>query len=232
MKYITKENEKDLKMSMIDINLAETKGLANNNSLNDNYFLIQSMYYHYLELYLDKKLGIKDLETNFTSNYHSVKEEDKDIFQYLSSNKYIYIRNTLYVEKLPQDIINHFLTINNVGELTLEIENMIEKTYKDVITTSLFDRTESFETNFGPLNPLYSAINDALVLGIRFAEEDDSYYESEDAWFDDYCTRRQCIEKLKEEMNNRYSEVLGCPVKVIEYFEESINKIENIQLNK
>lgn len=232
MKYITKDNKDDLKISSINIDLANSKGLADNNGLTDKYFYIQSLYYYYLELYLNKKLNIEDLESKFTSNYRYVKDEDKDIFQYLSSNKYIYIRNTLYIEKLPINIINYLLNNNDVGILTQEIENIIESTYKEVITTNVFNHIESFETNFGPLDPMYSAENDALVLGIRFAEEDESLYESEDKWFEDYCNRRECIENLKEQINNHYSKVLNCNVKVIEYFEDSVNKMINTHVKK
>ena len=225
MKYIKKDNENDLKISMIDISLANSKGLADNNGLTDKYFYIQSLYYYYLELYLNKKLNIKELESKFTSNYRYVKDEDKDIFQYLSSNKYIYIRNTLYIEKLPINIINYLLNHNDVGILTQDIENIIESTYKEVITTNVFNHMESFETNFGPLDPMYSAKNNALVLGIRFAEEDESLYDSEDKWFEDYCNRRDFIESIKNKYSVQYSEILKCNVKIIEYFNDDIDKL-------
>ncbi len=34
--------------------------------------------------------------------------------------------------------------------------------------------------------PDYFAPNDSLVLGFRFAEEDESLYPFEDVWFEDY----------------------------------------------
>lgn len=223
MKFITKQDENDLLPNYIDIQLAEVKELAINGQLTDEYFQLQSVYYHLLELYISSKFDVDGLEQKLIiENIRQVEDNEKDIYQYLSNHNYFYIRNTLYVEKLPKEIIN--VLINTIpNELTSELSEMINLTYKEVITTSDF-KMERFDTSYGPLSNSYSAANDDLVIGFRTAEEDESLYENEDEWFKDYMRRRAIITDLLHNLPKEISSKLNVNCKIIEYFEESVKK--------
>lgn len=227
MKYITKQDEKDLIPYNIDIALAETKGLASNGSLKEEYFLVQSKYYYYLGLYLNKALPIDTAERELEKvGQKKLEEKDMDIYQYLSSNPFFYIRNTLYIERLSKECLQYFLLHNDEEVLDPQMEQIISSTYKEIIAYRNFDN-ETFEISYGPISPSYNALNTSLVLGIRFREENSDDYPTEDEWFEDYCNRREVVENIKEEFENNASQVLNCDVKVIEYFQESIKKKNN-----
>lgn len=225
MKIITSKDAKDFYPNSIDIALATAKGLANDGVLKD-YYYVQSLYYYYLEYYLNAVLGIRKVEqeiTDYSEHFVKVPEEEEDLYKSLSSNKYFYIRNTLYVENLSRKDIITILN-SNPTEVTDEILNLIKRTIKSVITQGLFEAEDGFYMNYGPLEPDYTHPNNSLIMGIRFAEEDDTSYESEDAWFDDYTKRRAYIENKKKELSEQWSKILGIDTRVVEYFEQSIKK--------
>ena len=234
MKYIREQDSQDMIPRAIDLTLAEAKGLANRQNLTEEYFNVQSLYYHFFDLYLEEKLRLSDYEKQLKTicpNMDSVSDEEKDIYQYLSNHKYFYIRNTLHVENL---LIREMRTLFNHEKdefLSDEVRDMIENTYRKVIVTNS-PKQSHFMTNYGPATPDYYAFNDSLVLGIRFAEEDERKYPSEDAWFQDYCLRRQNITNFKEEITKRFSDVLGLDVRVIEYFQDSVKKKMNDEMQK
>ena len=224
MKCITKEDLGDLIPGEIDIALAKEKGLASDSGLDDTYFELYSIYYNYLEKYLSKLINF-DTYINYLEernpNFKEVPEEEMDIYQYLSNTKYFYIRNTLYVEKLSKEDISYLL--NNPNEYNDQVKELIKRTFREVITTSLIE-TPTANIFYGPLSPTYEGLNDDLVIGLRFAEEDSDLYETEDLWFDDYGKRRAIIKEMKEKMP---VVINGTDIKYIEYFEESVKKKES-----
>lgn len=225
MKIITSTDAKDFYPNSIDIALATAKGLANDGTLTD-YYYVQSLYYYYLEYYLTNILEIRKAEqeiTDYSAHFEKVPTEEEDLYQSLSSNKYFYIRNTLYVENLNKEDILTILN-SNPTVVTNEIIELIKRTMKSVITQRHFEAEDGFYMNYGPLEPDYTHPNNSLIMGIRFAEEDDSLYESEDAWFDDYTNRRAYIENKKKELAEQWSKTLGIDTRVVEYFEQSIKK--------
>ena len=216
MKYISKQDEEDLQPYYINMKLAYQKGLSDGINVNDKYFELYSIYYNYLEKYLNDIINIADYEKKLDSmGFRGVIDDDKDIYQYLSYNKYFYIRNTLYIEKIPESDIVYLL--KNSNNYDNNIKQIISKTFKDVISASI-GNTHIF---YGPFVPTYSALNDSLVIGLRFAEEDETLYESEDKWFDDFSKRRLIIEDL---INNLPAKINDVNIKYIEYFEESVKK--------
>lgn len=226
MKYISKEDLEYLIPNNIDLELAYYKGLAKDNELNDEYLELYSIYYNYLELYLNNILNIKEKEQyldNLNKKFNQVDDSEKDIYQYLSNNKYFYLRNTLYVEKLSKEDINYLLqNPNNYNE---KIEKIIDNTFAEIITTSLFETPEC-NLFYGPQTSNYSALNNNLVIGIRFGEENSDLYDNDDVWFQDYSFRRMVINNL---LNNMPKRVKFTEIKYIEYFEESVkkNKFDN-----
>ncbi len=230
MKYISSQDIQDLIPNQIDMGLAEAKGLAKNQTLTEEYFLAQSLYYHFLEMYLEKKLGLFEQEKKFPSTCRPVEESEKDIYQSLSNHRYFYIRNTLYVENLLKSEIGILFNHAKDEELTEEVENLIQSTLTKVITTQ--KNQEHFITNYGPASEPYFAPNDILVLGLRFAEEDDSLYRSEEEWMKDYMNRRAVITNMVESLPQYFSNQLGQDVQVIEYFSESVKKKSSDELKR
>lgn len=225
MKYITKQDEEDLMPNSIDIKLAESKGLAASGQLSEDYFTLQSIYYSLLEQYIDTLINIKAAENLLEqNNIRKVPEEEKDIYQYLSNHNYFYIRNTLYVEKLPKDIIVKLLS--QVPEkASEELLAIVKQTYKEVIRTDDMN-IQHFDINYGPATPSYSASNEALVIGYRNAEEDEDLYENEDKWFEDFTKRRKFITETLESIQQYLNNNIDINCSVIEYFEESVKKKE------
>ena len=182
MKYISKEDLEYLIPNNIDLELAYYKGLAKDNELNDEYLELYSIYYNYLELYLNNILNIKEKEQyldNLNKKFNQVDDSEKDIYQY----------------------------------------------FAEIITTSLFETPEC-NLFYGPQTSNYSALNNNLVIGIRFGEENSDLYDNDDVWFQDYSCRRMVINNL---LNNMPKRVKFTEIKYIEYFEESVkkNKFDN-----
>lgn len=226
MKFITKQDERDLFPGSIDISLAEAKGLAINGVLTEQYFQLQSIYYHLLKLYIGSKVDLVSWEKNLMKeNIKPVAEGDKDIYQYLSDYQYFYIRNTLFVEKLPKEIIIKLININS-EELTVELSELINITFKDVIASTDW-KLDDFNLHYGPLSSEYMAGNKDLIIGFRCAEEDDSLYESEDKWFEDLNRRRYIIDQLCEQLSEVLTLNLNVNCRILEYFEESVKKKSN-----
>ncbi len=223
MKYITKEDVNDFIPSRINISLAESKGLALNGELRDEYFLLQSIYVNLLEIYLSSLFNIESIEQKLSSaNFRSVEDEEKDIYQYLSNNKYFYIRNTMYVEKLSNEDIK--LLLSKKDEVSdPNLISIICKTYKDVITTDDF-KMQEFNISYGPQTGSYFKPNNSLVIGFRLAEEDESLYSSSDEWFKDYCARRQYISNLLPKLEEEFNSKINCECSILEYNEESVKK--------
>ena len=223
MKYISSQDIPDLIPNQIDMELAEAKGLAKNQTLTEEYFLAQSLYYHFLEMYLEKKLNLSEQEKKFPSTCRPVEESEKDI-------TYDVIDRTFYVENLLKSEISILFNHAKDEELTEEVESLIQSTLTKVITTQ--KNQEHFITNYGPASEPYFAPNDILVLGLRFAEEDDSLYVSEEEWMKDYMNRRAVITSMVESLPQYFSSQLGQDVQVIEYFEESVKKKSSDELKR
>lgn len=223
MKYICENDYEDFFPNTININLANEKGLANDGKLNSIYYMVQSKYYRFFEEFLNKKLNLSSLESLLESknqNFKAVPEEEMDIYQYLSSLKYFYIRNTLFIENLSREDIKKILDNDEMND---DIENIIATTYKSVIKVSSF-KDDEFATNYGPLSSNFIASNDSLILGIRFKEENEDEYSSEDDWFEDYCNRREIIEEFKKFAKELFCTKLACKVEIFEYFSEDVKK--------
>ena len=228
MIYITEEEFLDIKSNHINMDLLETKGLANNGVLNDKYYLLQSKLYYYLNQILDKKLGLNSIEGLFRdSKLPPVSNDEKDIYQHLSPNQYFYLRNNFYIENLMVEEIN---TILNYNELDQNLENFILTNLRKLFVPSTINY-DNLVTNFGPNNIEYSAPIDSIVLGLRFSEEEPIGL-TEDEIFDKYCDNREKIETFKEKAIEVFKNKMNYDVKVIEYFSNDIKKNENITFSR
>ncbi|MGN1371402.1 MAG: hypothetical protein ACI4XM_03920 [Candidatus Coprovivens sp.] len=230
MKTIKVDETEEFFPNIIDYEEAKQKGLADESTINEKYLQIQSLYYYYLNNYLSRVLHLEEFEQyllNMNRNHPLVSEEEKDIYQKLSSNNFFYVRNTLYIEQLTLEEINNLLSAHEKQDIKT-INQIIETTYKKVLTIP--NQKEIYETNYGPLSSIYFAPIDSLIIGLRFGIENESKYPNSDEWFKDYCKRREIIEGMKSRLLKEWNNNLDIDCRLIEYDENSIKKKTNLSL--
>ena len=210
-----KINQEELLEFTPDVELASTKGLASDGVLNDEYFSLQAMYASLLNAYLNLKLGISNIEQKLDS-IGCRPTEDKDQYQLLSNIKYFYVRNNLYIEHLTKEQIQQLIDSN--GIFNNETYALIETTFKDIIKTYNFN-LDKFTIFYGPSSSNFQRPNDSLVIGYRFAEEDDSLYPSEEVWYDDYIKRYGFVKDSMPQFEKEWSRILNVETSLIQYDE-------------
>lgn len=209
----------------IDLFLAKSKGLI----INNDYFCYEKIYLIYrfgleqiiskmtLLSYYDKKINDSNL------GFLEVLEEEKDYFQSLSSFKYFYLRNNLYIERLSIENIEKIKKINieNEDDRKVLIE-IVMKTYKDIIIEYpelSADTIISF--GFDDINLM--PYNGSLIIGFRY----DEYRNEEilgDSWNDNYIKQVEMINQLLPKLESDFEKVLKVRVKIIHYNEFSVKK--------
>lgn len=201
---------------------------------NVQYMVCENVYRYFLEQYLINKTSIKRIDDNFTNsdlNFQKVLDSDKDFYQYYSNLNYLYIRNTLYVEKLSSNDLNMLINRYNKQDKNFDDEmmNLIERTYKSVIKTDINNEEEliqkygQIDVNYGPEIAAYTRPINALVIGFRCMDK-----EIENESIDEHIERTskenefkdKCLRELEEDIKNR----LGVGCSAIEYDEFSIKK--------
>lgn len=224
MKFISENKYGLLVPSLFNMSLANEKNLVTAGKLNDNYYLLYSVYYYYLEICLSKFLDIEELEKKINEdqpNFVPVEDKDKDIYQSLSNNKYFYIRNTLYVEKLSLDDIKYLLSLD--GRIEERAINIISNTFKDVITSSIHG-TDLFNVSYGPNYSQYRAYNKSLVLGFRVSDLDEKIYGTGMEWLKYKAKKDRYIESMKKTMEYEFSTKLHMNTRIMDYSEGGIIK--------
>lgn len=215
----------DFEPNSFDYLEMEKKGFIDNNNLNEKFSKLYKRYYLYLEKYLNEIIDIKktdDLVETHQNNFQTASKEDMDIYQDLSSFKYFYIRNTLYIEKLNEEEIKLLEEKENYDD---EIHDFIANTYKKVITTT--SDIENANINYGPMesDTYYAQVN-ALVIGFRFDPLYNNDVEDDDIWYDNYIEQQFLITKILQDFEKNMQEKLDIPVKIIKYNEFSVKKKE------
>lgn len=223
---ITQEDQKKMLPNMFNLELAKAKGLADDSGYNETYYYVLTGYYEYLNKYINQVLSLKDLEEglDFQDRYFKgVNDEEKDIYQLQSDNKYFYARNTLYIENLTKAEIKEM-----IEDLTNKEENkifdFIKKTIKTVISPS--DREKETMTNFGPGLSEFLCDQETFVIGMRFEDENKLGLDDE-TWKQSYAKRRYIINALKEEAPEEWELILGMKCKIIEYDSGTVKKKYN-----
>lgn len=201
----------------------EKKGFIDNNDVNEKFSIFYKRYYSYLEKYLDEIIDINKtdnlVETN-QNNFQAVNKEDMDIYQDLSSFKYFYIRNTLYIEKLNEEEIK---LLEEKDSYDSEVHDLISNTYKKVITTST--PVINANINYGPKESnTYYAESNALVIGFRYDPLYSKEAEDDDIWFDKYTEQQFLITRILKDLEQDIREKIDIPIKVIKYNEFSVKK--------
>ncbi|MGL4697377.1 hypothetical protein [Enterococcus larvae] len=156
-----------------DIELAETKGLAENGHLSETFDQVYTMYRKVFENYLIGQLDISDFDQKLQDSslgYSPVEESEQTIYQKDSSldTTYIYLRNNLHIERLSTEELEIFRNLKGDPEFLEndKLKAIVESSYPKVIP--LYDREDKeLETSYDPSgNP--SVLNRALVFEVAY----------------------------------------------------------------
>ena len=207
--------------------LAKEKNLAGDNlQLTEEYFTLSLFYRNLLEAYLGNVLGLKNLDAEITNSnlkFEAVPKEDKDVYQMFSCYQYIYLRNTIYIEKLTVQDLQFLREKMAKKDVVLNEETIefLKRTYPLLITSDL--TKEDSITNYGPLSSSYFAPTNALVFGLRSS---DDFEATDEEWLKINVQQQNYLEQLKERLNQEMVGKLNVPVQFLLYDDESIKKNE------
>lgn len=199
--------------------LAKEKDLIDRDRLSDYYLCLQAIYRANLDAYLLEELDIKKLDEKLKDShlgFVSHKPEDKDLYEKESTMglKFIYLRNSLYIEYLNEEYLEMLERQLKEGKgiVTSELKAMVKETYPEVIKVRDSENWKE-QRSF-----LYSGIqgrkpeipNQALVLEIANAWE----YDLSGNLLSENNMREKCsyLDKVKIEKEREYSEILGTEV--------------------
>lgn len=199
-------------------NIEETKQYM------QEYLLYRKLFTEYIIEILDLK-KYEEKIMNSDLNIKAIECEEMDFYQLFSSDilKFFYIRNDIYVEKLNDNERNFLKTrlLENKFELDDKAKSFIETTYKVVITDEY--ELPSTIIYYGPNTIKYSAVSNALVLGMRYDEFSvDGLDDS--AWKYRYEEQFKFLYSLFDRMEVILSDIIEIPVNVIKYNEYSVVK--------
>lgn len=203
-----------------DVEMAKEKELSNTSIYEDRFLLLQSGYRAIFNAFLCDRASLNkyqnSLDISDLSFPKSSRTEYSEIGAFGRNN--IYIRNTLFVERLSNEDIK--LIFDAIDGETIKIDNallsMVERTWKEIVVVQLDqdEPNESYEIVYDEdgINKI-SAFNDSLVLELAYDVEFDSMgnilnKENEKAKCE-YAT------DLANKMEAEISDKLSCHVAVI-----------------
>jgi hypothetical protein len=160
-------------MEKINIKLAKEKGLINDN----NYDLYQKVYLEYkyvLEYYLNELIDFKKYEDEINNSglYIGVNSKYQSLNQYLKTD-YIFLINSLFVEKLDKKDIDLLLNDFNKDNLSINVIEMVRRTFKDIIYDNYLNGeyvNKIYKVCYGPMVPFNFVDNDSLVFKIYYGK--------------------------------------------------------------
>ena len=212
---------------MKEISLKDIESNFFDNKLNipnkEDYLSLYILYRKLFNKYIINTLNLKKYEEelkNSNLNFIPVIEKKQDIYQFIVSDEldYFYIRNNIYLEHLTNEEINYLRSLSNTN---IDSTEFIEKTYKKVIFNDALNNGKLCKVFYGPQSKIFSAPNNALVLGFRY----DSFNKnnlSEKEYMDNYDKQRILLKELFKELINNAQNTLRTYCSIIEYNEFSV----------
>ena len=143
--------------------------------------------------------------------------------------KYFYIRNNIYLNRLTKEELEFLKRklINRDYSFDESVFNFINSTYKKLIFEVINENPSIIaKISYGPVSDTYFALNNSLVLGIRY-DEFNIGTMTEDEWFFNRIKQKELIETLIQNLETKISNDLKIPCKVIEYDNFSVNLLNN-----
>lgn len=191
------------------------------------YLTIYSLYMKFFTQYIIDNTNLLDFDKELQEKSEIVScimGENKDTYQLLANDmlKYFYVRNNLYLHRLSSEELNILISkiqYNNY-KYDKQMEKFIEKTYKRVTFEEL-DKNGQL-VNYGPFTKDFFALNNSIVIGVRF---EDSYD------LDKMIEQNRIYMEIKEKLEKNIEKELGYNVSVLRYDNSSVKKKINIEKN-
>ena len=206
-------------------------------NLNNDYFSTLSIedkdkyikrYIRYHKKLLDmviEKLKISDIEKSLQNSkrfFKPVKEDEYDLYQYLASDKlmYIYLRNNLYIERLTND------ELLILDDDSVDITDIVSKTFRKVISDF---GDEEVITNYGPDSKHYLCKSSNLIFGIRI---DEDFFPANLNKLELILGRDHELKFLQIYLVNKTKQILGVDASAIIYNKNSVRILKNKDANR
>jgi hypothetical protein len=123
-----------------DLALAETVGLSNGTTLNEKFAKVQNTYRLVLSRYLESRVSFSAFDETLESTglgFTPAPTEDMSAYQQWSeiNSAFIYIRNNLHVERLPQSHIDTLIEKSDQVDIAAdqELQDIVQNSWVDVI---------------------------------------------------------------------------------------------------
>jgi len=194
-----------------DRELARSRGLiGEGNILTSEYLKAQAIYRAAFYQYLNKKVNINQYERMLDESEYNFIQRDvsrQHLYQRFGSfeNRYIFLRNNFYIERLDQDDVN---MLNEASDKYALIE-LTARTYKDVIRINPRENTDAniYTYDAGVLSGNIEVPNAAVLLYIAFDMEFDD--AEEDVYFENFKIMEEFARKVADQMQEDLTEALG-----------------------
>ena len=200
---------------MKNIKFIKEKGLIINDDMSKYNELVEK-YKYLLEYYINSKIDLLEYDNLIKNSelYIGINSKYKNLNKYLKFD-YLFLINNLFVEKLSIEDINLLINKFDKDNVSEDLINMIERTYKDVIYDNYINgeyQNIIYKVCYGPAVPFNMVNNDALVFKIYYGKNlidlaGDKFIElhkKQLAFFDDL------IDKLKNEVKEKLN--INCDI--------------------
>lgn len=158
-------------MERFNVKLAQEKGLINGDD-KSKYDDLVKKYKYLLEYYINSKIDLSKYEELIKNSGLSIGINNKyKVLNVYLKLDYIFLISNLFVEKLSLEDISLLSKFDN--NVTEELINVVERTYKDVVCDNYFkgEYTNSiYKVCYGPMVPFNFVDNDSLVLKIYYGK--------------------------------------------------------------
>jgi hypothetical protein len=202
------EESEEFNPKSFDYELARSKGLiGNKDALSETYLKLQAVYRAAFNDFLNRDgildrfdKEIADNELDFVPmSYEKYGSDVHELYQNYGSfdRNYLFLRNTFFIEKLTDKDLRLLASHPNID--SKELLNMVERTYKSVVTArslSVRDPSEHF-TQLYDMSGAFMAPNGAAVLMIRY---DWKYDENGSADHNTEEQKWQFITEMRDEL--------------------------------
>ena len=195
-------------MTSYNKELAKEKGLIINEDTTKYDKLVKN-YKYLLEYYINTKIDLKKYD-NYIKNSElgiGINPKYRPLNEYLALD-HIFFINNLFVEKLSTSDVDKILNNFDITNISSELLEIIERTYKDVIYDNYFKgeyQNAAYKVCYGSAIPSNFVDNNSLVFKIYYGKntinlDGDEFiklHEKQLAFF------KELIKSLKEEIKEK-----------------------------
>ena len=160
-------------MTSYNKELAKEKGLIINEDTTKYDKLVKN-YKYLLEYYINTKIDLKKYD-NYIKNSElgiGINPKYRPLNEYLGLD-HIFFINNLFVEKLSTSDVDKILNNFDITNISSELLEIIERTYKDVIYDNYFKgeyRNDIYKVCYGAVIPSNFIDNNSLVFKIYYGK--------------------------------------------------------------